>query len=189
MGTPNLRPGILEFLAAKYSEEVSPESLFAYIVAVTAHSEFAAHFRDDLRTPGLRIPITADPDVFWEASDLGSTVVWLHTFGERMADQSQGRPFGPPRLSQERRPRIPADGAIPQGPDSMPDTIDYDSAQMRLLIGEGYVENVPPEVWRYEVSEKQVLRQWFSYRKKNRERPIIGDRRPPSTLSFVQPDP
>ena len=63
-----------------------------------------------------------------------------------------------------------------------------DSAQKRLFIGEGYVEKVPPEVWRYEVSEKQVLRQWFSYRKKNRERPVIGDRPPPSPLSFVQPD-
>ena len=28
----------------------------------------------------------------------------------------------------------------------------------------------------------------FSYRKKNRERPIIGDRRPPSKLGDIQPD-
>jgi hypothetical protein len=34
----------------------------------------------------------------------------------------------------------------------------------------------------------QVLRQWFSYRKKQRERPQIGDRRPPSLLGDVQPD-
>jgi hypothetical protein len=33
-----------------------------------------------------------------------------------------------------------------------------------------------------------VLTQWFSYRKKNRERPIIGDRRPPSKLGDIQPD-
>jgi hypothetical protein len=43
-------------------------------------------------------------------------------------------------------------------------------------------------VWDYEVSGKKVLRQWFSYRKKNRDRPIMGDRRPPSKLSDVQPD-
>jgi hypothetical protein len=30
--------------------------------------------------------------------------------------------------------------------------------------------------------------QWFSYRKRNRERPIIGDRRPPSKLGVIQPD-
>lgn len=56
----------------------------------------------------------------------------------------------------------------------MPDSIEYDKVKRRLLIGSGYVEGVPPEVWSYEVSGKQVLRQWFSYRKANRERPIIG---------------
>jgi hypothetical protein len=35
---------------------------------------------------------------------------------------------------------------------------------------------------------KQVLLQWFSYRKANRERPIIGDRRQPSPLGDIQPD-
>ena len=43
-------------------------------------------------------------------------------------------------------------------------------------------------MWRYEVSGKQVLLQWFSYRKANRERPIIGDRRTPSPLGGIQPD-
>src|SRR5437667_9597143 len=43
-------------------------------------------------------------------------------------------------------------------------------------------------MWNYEVSGKQVLLQWFSYRKANRERPIIGDRRPPSPLGNIQPD-
>ncbi|MBA3882281.1 MAG: hypothetical protein H0X73_06070 [Chthoniobacterales bacterium] len=71
----------------------------------------------------------------------------------------------------------------------MPDKIDYDASKQRLLIGTGYVENVPPAVWRYEVSGKQVLLQWFSYRKRNRERPIIGDRRPPSPLGFIEPRP
>ena len=47
---------------------------------------------------------------------------------------------------------------------------------------------MPAAVWAYEVSGKQVLAQWFSYRKRNRERPIIGDRRPPSKLGAIQPD-
>jgi len=42
-------------------------------------------------------------------------------------------------------------------------------------------------MWLYEVSGKQVLVQWFSYRKANRERPLIGDRRPPSSLGDIQP--
>ena len=85
-------------------------------------------------------------------------------------------------------PRIPAAGEISQDPSAMPDTIDYDKDKKRLLIGQGYVEHVEPEMWNYEVSGKQVLLQRFSYRKANRERPIIGDRRPPSPLGNIQPD-
>jgi hypothetical protein len=40
----------------------------------------------------------------------------------------------------------------------------------------------------YEVGGKQILRQWFSYRKLDRTRPIMGDRRPPSALCNLQPD-
>ncbi len=47
---------------------------------------------------------------------------------------------------------------------------------------------MPQAVWDYAVSGKQVLRQWFSYRRKNRERPQIGDRRKPSPLGDIQPD-
>ena len=64
----------------------------------------------------------------------------------------------------------------------------YDAAKRRLHIGKGYIDNVPPEVWAYEVSGMNVLRQWFSYRKRDRSRPIIGDRRPPSPLGDIQPD-
>jgi hypothetical protein len=57
----------------------------------------------------------------------------------------------------------------------------------RLLVGSGYVEPVPAAVWAYQVAGKPVLAQWFSYRKKTRERPLIGDRRKPSALGDIQP--
>ena len=41
----------------------------------------------------------------------------------------------------------------------MPDEIDYDANQQRLLVARGYVENVSAAVWGYEVSGKQVLTQ------------------------------
>ena len=33
-----------------------------------------------------------------------------------------------------------------------------------------------------------MLRQWFGYRKRDRSKPIIGDRRPPSPLDEIKPD-
>ncbi|WEF24298.1 hypothetical protein [Paracoccus sp. S3-43] len=53
---------------------------------------------------------------------------------------------------------------------------------------DGFVDNVSPEVHAYEVSGKNILDQWFSYRRLDRTRPMIGDRRPPSPLDKVQPD-
>jgi hypothetical protein len=115
-------------------------------------------------------------------------VIWLHTSGQLFADPQAHRPNRPPRRPDGQRPNIPKEGAIPNDPHSMPDEIGYDESRHRLLVGSGFVEKVPPAVWRYEVSGKRVLTQWFSYRKKNRERPIIGDRRAPSKLGDIQPD-
>ncbi len=181
---PNVRPALLGLLSRKYGRTVTAEAVVAYIAAVAAHPAFTSRFQDDLSTPGLRIPITADPALFAAGAELGRTVIWLHTFGERMTDINAGRSAEPPRLPAGRRPLIPEDGKIP--PDA--DTIAYDMPKHRLLVGAGFVENVPPAVWSYEVSGKQVLLQWFSYRKKDRGRPIIGDRRPPSPLGDIQPD-
>ena len=105
-----------------------------------------------------------------------------------MADAAAGRPAGAPRLPPERQPKVGAGGAIPSDAAGMPDTIEYDASHQRLRIGTGVVEPVSAAVWHYEVSGKQVLTQWFSYRRKTRERPIIGDRRPPSPLGEIQPD-
>ena len=185
---PNVRPALLTFLSEKCAQKVSAEDVMAYIAAIAASPAFTNRFQPDLIQPGLRIPLTADPDLFAKAVQLGRRIVWLHTYGQRFAAPKQGRPKAPPRLPKDRAPRIPAKGAIPDTPDAMPETIDYDAAQQRLLIGSGYVEHVPPEVWDYEVSGKHVIRQWFSYRQKNRERPVMGDRRPPSKLEEIHAD-
>jgi hypothetical protein len=186
--TPNLPPKLLEFLSKKYKMAVTAEDFLAYLAGVAANPAYTARFQHDLAQPGLRIPITARPKLFARAVELGRRVIWLHTFGERFSDPMADRPPGPPRLPKERAPRIPKSGAIPDDSDSMPDEIDYDETRRRLMIGRGFIDNVPPAVWRYEVSGKRVLTQWFSYRKQNRKRQIIGDRRPPSKLGDIQPD-
>jgi hypothetical protein len=115
-------------------------------------------------------------------------VIWLHCYGERFADPTAGRPKGAPRLPKGQAPCVPADGAIPPAPEPLPDTMDYDPARRRLVIGTGYIDNVTQAMWEYEVSGKQVVWHWFSYRRRDRTRPIIGDRRPPSPLDAIQPE-
>ena len=185
---PNLRGPLLTHLSDACKQPVGPEDLFAYIAAVAAHPGYIERFRSDLATPGLRIPLTAQAATFFAATELGRRIVWLHTFGERYADPQAGRDPGAPRLPVGRRPQVPKGGAIPTTPEGMPDTLTYNVEQQRLNVGSGYIEPVPPAVWHYQVSGKQVLVQWFSYRKKTRERPLIRDRRKPSPLGDIQPD-
>ncbi len=183
---PNIAPRLLTNLAKLYGQPVQAEDVMGYIVAVLAHPAFTTRFADDLLLPGLRVPLTAAAKLFNEAVALGREVVWLHCYGERFTDPAEDRPKGAPRLPKDKAPFIPAEGAIPLAPEPLPATMDYDAAKRRLLVGKGYVENVTPAIWAYEVSGKQVLRHWFSYRRRDRSRPIIGDRRPPSPLNMMQ---
>ena len=184
---PNLPPKLLGFLEKKYKTAVSAEDLMAYIAAVAAHPVYTARFQDDLLQPGLRIPLTAKKTLFAKAVELGRTIIWLHTFGERCVDPNGDRPAQPPRLAKDKAPRIPAAGAIPQAAETMPDEISYDAGKKRLLVGGGYIENVSPEIWSYDVSGKQVLPQWFSYRKRNREKPPMGDSALPRNFARFSP--
>ena len=187
-GTPNLKGGLLREVAEALEVVVGPPDVMAYFAAVAAHPAYTARFRSDLVQPGLRFPMTADSSLFAEAAEIGREIIWLHCFGERFADPDAGRPGTPPRMEESERPMIPTEGAIATHPDRFPDRIDYDAAARRLKVGDGFIDNVPPEVWAYEVSGKQVLVQWFSYRRRDRSRPVIGDRRPPSALERIQSD-
>ena len=187
-GTPNLKTGLLQEMAFTLEVPVSGPDLMAYFAAVAAHPAYATRFQADLVQPGLRFPLTADASLFAEAVGIGREIIWLHSFGERFADPAEGRPNGAPRMPDGERPVIPRNGAIPTHPDRFPNRIEYDVGTCRLKIGDGFVDNVQAAVWRYEVSGKQVLIQWFSYRRLDRSRPIIGDRRPPSALEKIKPD-
>lgn len=180
----NLRPGVLSAIATRYGKPVLPEELMAYLAALTAHPGYVTRFGPDLSSPGLRVPLTADRALFDRVCAVGKRVVWLHTFGERWHDARADRPSGPPRVPAAQRPSISKAGTIP--PDA--DSIGYDEATQRLLVGSGFVDRVPASVWNYEVSGKRVLVQWFSYRRRDRERPVMGDRRPPSELTRIQPE-
>jgi hypothetical protein len=182
----NIDPTLLTQLAKVYGQPVKAEHVMAYLGAVMAHPAFTARFRADLVRPGLRVPLTADAKLFAEAVALGSEVIWLHCYGESYIDPKADRPKKAPRLEKAVAPYIPTGGAIP--PEPLPNTMAYDAAKRRLTVGQGYVENVTPEMWAYQVSGKQVLWHWFSYRRRDRSRPIIGDRRQPSPLDSIQPE-
>jgi hypothetical protein len=184
----NITYAAMKALTKQHGAAPKPEDVFAYVAAMLANPAYTEKFKSDLLRPGLRVPLTADKKLFARAAEIGREVIWLHTFGERFADPTKGRPAGQPKLPEAERPKVLAGHPIPDTPQGFPDTIDYDPAKRELKIGNGVIAPVAPEVWAYEVSGKPVLRQWFSYRRKYREKPQFGDRRPPSPLGEIQPD-
>jgi hypothetical protein len=162
----NLCPGLVELLTMRLGVPVSPTDVLAYVAAITAHPGFTARFAEDLRTPGVRVPITADSEVWADAVRVGRRVLWLHTRGERLADPEAGRPAGPPRVDDSRRPKVLV--AIPDTAEGMPDELNYDPATQTLSVGAGQIGPVAADVWNYQVSGTNVLRKWFGYRRKTR---------------------
>ena len=185
-GRPNVKPQLLRAMTEALGVVVGGADLMAYLAAILANPAYTERFQRDLVQPGLRVPLTTDKSLFDAAVQVGREVIWLHCFGERFADPVAGRPKGPPRMREGRGPVIPSDGAIPTSAHRFPDRIAYDATLHRLTVGEGFIDNVVPAVWEYEVSGKRVLPQWFSYRRFDRSRPIIGKRRAPSELDSVQ---
>ncbi|MET8263166.1 type ISP restriction/modification enzyme [Micromonospora arida] len=184
---PNVVPGLLDLLAAHYGKSVAAEDLFAYLAAILAHPGYARTFAEDLTTPGLRVPLTGDREIFAEASAIGRRILWLHSYGQRFTDASDGRPRRSPRLPQDRAPKVLPGAAIPSDSEHMPDTLTYDPNSQQLHVGTGRVGNVTAQMWSYQVSGVNILSKWFSYRRKTRDRPVMGDRRV-SALLEIQPD-
>lgn len=153
-------------------ESVSSEDVMAYVAAVAAHPGYVTRFEKNMRTPGIRIPLTTDLKLFDRAVALGRRVIWLHTYGDRFVDAAAGRPPGAPRMSEP--PKMTK--AIGTTEADMPDVLDHDPVTDVLHIGTGEITNVSAAVSDYEVSGKNVLDQWFSYRRKTRERPVIGNK-------------
>lgn len=162
---PNLAPGLLVCLSQHLGLHVHAEDFLAYAAAVVAHPAYTRRFRKSLETPGVRLPITRDADLWKRAVLIGRRVLWLHTYGDRFSDPNDGRPAGTPRLPEEQRPRCVAE--IPDTEEDMPQTLRYEPVGEHLWVGDGCIAPVTPAVRAYEVSGMNVLDKWFGYRRRN----------------------
>ena len=173
--TPNFAPGLVTALSGALSRDVTAPDVLAYIAALVAHPAYTSTFADELTTPGIRVPFTADPDLWTQAVGLGEQVIWLHTYGA--AFPGPGRPEGNVRLP----PGDPRQPLCTKAITTMPESFTYDAARQALAVGDGEFAPVRPEVAEYTVGSRNVFKSWFDYRKKE-----PGGRRP-SPLDRLYP--
>lgn len=156
----NILPGLLDLLSEAYRRDVKPEDFLAYVYGVLAHPAFTLRYAKELGTRELRVPITKDATLFADICDVGTRLLWLHTYGQRFIPkgQHQGRvPEGHARCKK----------TVPGDKDNYPEAYDYNDASKTLRVGAGAFGPVMPEVYNFEVSGLKVVQSWLAYRMKN----------------------
>lgn len=162
--SPNVTPGLLSELSRRLGDlEITAPDMLAYIAAVTSHPHYSSRFADHLITPGVRIPLTMEMELWNRATEIGREILWLHSYGERYVDAKAGQPPGRPRLATSL-PKVVI--TIPDNEENMPDRIDYDEGSRTLQVGLGRIAPVTAAAWDYHVSNMRVVKHWFDYRKK-----------------------
>lgn len=150
-GTPNVDPKRLAAYSARLGRKVTHEDLFAYTFGVLAGTDYTERFHEALETPGPRVPLTADPELFTRMAGHGQRLIWLQTFGERFG---QGRL---PTTGIEWKPR----------PTRLPEAkseVSYDTESAAVRVADGVLTGVSQDVWQFEVSGMEVIPKWLGYR-------------------------
>ena len=171
-GELNIAPGLHRAIQSAIDISIEESEIFDYVAGVTGHSGYIEYFKNELQTPGSRIPITKDKNLWAKAVAYGRYIQWLHTFGESGSHPKKYKKISD-ALPAELRPQYDK----PVGPKApLPSTIKYDQNANQLSIGEGYWSNVSEKVWEYTVGGKKVLKRWLEQRcispKKNINSPL-----------------
>jgi hypothetical protein len=161
----NILPGLLSLLGKEFELPVTPTAFLAYVACICAHRGYFEFFREELREPGIRIPLTRDASLFRQAVVLGTKILWLQTFGERAHDSADSYAQASPcyAVGDPRRPEVrrPLNEAVTSR------NISYDADNEELNLGGGSIAPVPPEVWGYTISGMRVINKWLGYRRKD----------------------
>ena len=179
-GTPNLTEPAAQMLRERFGDN-APGDLVYYLAALTGHPGYVRTFDEPLQQAGIRVPLTADPELWERAVQLGKQVVWLHTYGER----------GEPLPGMERLHQLPegADYTLPYSiqdmgktmpekkPSFSPDPVNGSLSEEQdipvtgtVSFGQARCENVEKHVFDYTIGGNQVLGLWAKYRLK---KPIV----------------
>ena len=174
-GAPNLTESAAQMLRERFGEN-APGDLVYYLAALTGHPGYVRTFDEPLQQAGIRVPLTADPELWERAVQLGKQVVWLHTCGER----------GEPLPDMKYLHQIPegADYVLPtptvdmgktmpeKKPSFSPDPVNSLSKEQdspvtgTVSFGRSRCENVEKPVFDYTIGGNQVLGLWTKYRLK-----------------------
>lgn len=174
-GTPNLTEPATQMLRERFGDN-APGDLVYYLAALTGHPGYVRTFDEPLQQAGIRVPLTADPELWERAVQLGKQVVWLHTYGERgeplpgmkyLHQLPEGANYTLPTPTVDMGKTMPE-----KKPSFSPDPVNSLSEEENnpvmgtVSFGRARCENVEKRVFDYTVGGNQVLGLWAKYRLK-----------------------
>ena len=177
-GTPNLTESAAQMLHERFGDN-APGDLVYYLAALTGHPGYVRTFDKPLQQTGIRIPLTADPELWERAVQLGKQIVWLHTYGERgeplpgmqyLHQLPEGADYTLPTPTVDMGKTMPE-----KKPSFSPDPVDSLSEEKNnpamgtVSFGQARCENVEKRVFDYTIGGNQVLGLWAKYRLKKPE--------------------
>lgn len=158
---PNVAPGLLDMLSKEFGRPVSGEDIAGYVYAVLGQPEYTSRFALELNSREIRVPLTKKTPLFFKAAEFGKSLLWLHTYGERLA--GDGRPQGRIPIGKAKCLK-----AVSDAEDKYPNDFRYDEDSRRLFVGDGIFGPVGPEIYHFEVSGLHVVKSWLGYRMRDR---------------------
>jgi len=132
---------------------VKPVAVAEYLYGLLGSSAWLRLVGVSKTTGPIGVPITKDEALFNEVSGHGRELLWLATGGKRGSKPPASRSLPPRKIK-----------VIKDLGSSLPTSYTYEEASANLVVGEGILGPVPPEVWRFEVSGLKVVPSWLSYR-------------------------
>lgn len=165
-GSSNTAHGLLSVLSERLGQRVDEDELVAYIAGVVSHENYVLTFVDELQTPGIRVPLTADVVLWRRAAEVGRKIIWLQTYGARADDAAAGRAPDDVRagLSHDLRP-LALEPVV-----GIPLRARYSDALQRIeFVNQagamcGAWGPVSRETYDYVVGGKRVVDSWLKYR-------------------------
>lgn len=157
----NVTADLQDHLSGVLDLAVTTQDLAAYVYAVLGGQSYTRQFRKELETPGPRVPVTKNSDLFQTGAELGRRLIWLHTYAERFGSDEWG--------DQVPKGTATTIKGVPTDQKGYPNKFGYDETTKLISVGEGGFGPVAPEVWEFEVSGLKVVQSWLGYRMKDRK--------------------
>jgi len=146
---PNFTEEFQKFISEKYSFIPSPEQIFGYIYAIFYGTSYRSRYEEFLKIDFPRVPFIDDEKKFIRLAELGSELIEHHLMKQSYSSSQVTFPIAGSDIIEEVR--FVEEPTRPFG---------------KVFINkQQYFDNIPINVWEFEIGGYRVLYSWLRYRK------------------------